>query len=197
MHKLDDQFFEINGDMVKRNSVIGLTWSNLTTNGRILTRIEMHARLGLYLTDEKYLLLKTAYKIAIRKYHKDVEDSYTMRQFICGFKKGSRNFRKVIACTNNSINMAECRAVQVYLRTVDVEAISPRRASNIMSNWNKNFLPSNIRVFIFKFYNNMLGLNSRVAHFNPGINASCTFCDDLSSFLHQRRQWNICSITAQ
>jgi hypothetical protein len=69
MHKLDDQFFEINGEMAKRNSVIGLTWSNLTINGRILTRIEMHARLGLYLTDEKYLPLKTAYKIATRKYH--------------------------------------------------------------------------------------------------------------------------------
>ncbi len=134
MHKLDDIFFDINGDMAKRNSVIGLTWNNLTINGRILTRIEMHARLGLYLTDEKYLLLKTAYRIAARRYHKDVEDSYTMRQFICGFKKGSRNFRKVIACTENSLNMAECRAVQAYLRTVNVATVSPRHASNIMSN---------------------------------------------------------------
>jgi hypothetical protein len=164
--------------MAKRNSVIGLTWDNLTTNGRILTRIEMQARLGLYLTDEKYSLLKTAYRIAARRYHKDVEDSYTMRQFIVGFKKGSRNFRKVIACTENSLNMAECRAVQAYLRTVNVATVSSRRASNIMSNWNKTFLPSTVRVFIFKFYNNMLGLNSRVAHFNPGINASCTFCED-------------------
>jgi hypothetical protein len=178
MHKLDDQFFEINGDMAKRNSIIGLTWSNLTSNGRVLPRIEIQARLGLYFTDEKYLVLKTAYRIATRKYHKDVEKSHTMRQFICGFKKGSRNFRKVITRAENTINMAECRAVRTYLRTVDVETLSSRRASNIMSNWNKNFLPSSIRVFIFKFYNSMLGLNCRVSHFNPGINASCTFCDD-------------------
>ncbi len=182
MQKLDEQFFEINGDMEKRNLIICLTWSNLTNNGRLLPRIEIQARHGLFITEEKYLLLKTAYRISTRKYHKDVDKSLTMRQFICGFKKGSRNFRRVITRVENNINVAECRAVQTYIRTVDVAVLNPRRASSIMSNWNKNFLPSNIRVFIFKFYNNMLGLNSRVAHFNLEINASCTFCADRKLF---------------
>jgi hypothetical protein len=35
---------------------------------------------------------------------------------------------------------------------------------------------SNINMFKFKFYNNILGLNSRVAHFNNEIDARCTFC---------------------
>ncbi len=74
--------------------------------------------------------------------------------------------------------MAECRAIQTYGRTVGARIVDPKRASSIMSNWNKSFLPSNVRVFIFKYYNNMLGLNSRVAHFNREVNASCTFCTD-------------------
>jgi hypothetical protein len=59
--------------------------------------------------------------------------------------------------------VAECQAIQTYGRTVGARIVDPKRASSILSNWNKSFLPSNVRVFIFKYYNNMLGLNSRVA----------------------------------
>jgi hypothetical protein len=31
-------------------------------------------------------------------------------------------------------------------------------------------------VFKFKYYNNILGLNTRVTHFNADVNAACTFC---------------------
>jgi hypothetical protein len=34
-----------------------------------------------------------------------------------------------------------------------------------------------MRIFKFKYYNNIIGLNSRVAHFNPEISAGCTFCN--------------------
>jgi hypothetical protein len=101
-----------------------------------------------------------------------------MRQFICGFKKGSRNFRKVITRTEKKDNVADCRAMQTYGRTVGVRILDSKRASSIVSNWNKSFLPSNIRVFMFKYYNNLLGLNSRVAHFNQEVNAGCTFCTE-------------------
>jgi hypothetical protein len=31
-------------------------------------------------------------------------------------------------------------------------------------------------MFKFKYYNNILGINTRVAHFNPIVDAGCTFC---------------------
>ena len=37
-------------------------------------------------------------------------------------------------------------------------------------------LNNKIHTFLFKFYNNILGLNSRVAKFNNAIDPSCTFC---------------------
>jgi hypothetical protein len=48
IHKLDEHFFEINGDMVKRNLVIGITWNSLSSNGRLLSRIEIQARHGIF-----------------------------------------------------------------------------------------------------------------------------------------------------
>ncbi len=176
MHKLDEHFFEINGDMAKRNMVVGINWNSLSTNGQLLSRVEIQARHGIPFTEDRYQLLKTAFRICRRKYNKDAEKSLTIRQFICGFKKGSRNFRKIITSTEKKDNVVDCRAMQTYGRTVGVRILDSKRASSIVSNWNKSFLPSNIRVFIFKYYNNMLGLNSRVAHFNQEVNAGCTFC---------------------
>jgi hypothetical protein len=163
MHKLDEHFFEINGDMAKRNLVVGITWNSLSNNGWLLSRVEIHARHGIFFTEEKFQLLKTAFRICKCKYHKDADKSLTMRQFICSFKKGSRNFRRIINKAEKNDNVAECQAIQTYGRTVGARIVDPKRASSILSNWNKSFLPSNVRVFIFKYYNNMLGLNSRVA----------------------------------
>jgi hypothetical protein len=47
---------------------------------------------------------------------------------------------------------------------------------NQRPSWTHNFYNSAVRVFLFKYYGNILGLNSRVAHFNPDINGGCTFC---------------------
>jgi hypothetical protein len=33
-----------------------------------------------------------------------------------------------------------------------------------------------VRVFLFQFYNNILGLNTRISHFVPNQNRACTFC---------------------
>jgi hypothetical protein len=42
--------------------------------------------------------------------------------------------------------------------------------------WNIQFLPVKVRDFVFKFRNNILGLNTRVSHFNNEVGRGCTFC---------------------
>jgi hypothetical protein len=59
---------------------------------------------------------------------------------------------------------------------MDIDFPSRERMSSLVSKWNIGFINTSVRVFSFKFYNNILGINSRVSHFNPEINAGCTFC---------------------
>ena len=42
--------------------------------------------------------------------------------------------------------------------------------------WSFNFLAIRTREFIFKFYNNSLGLNTRISNFVENIDRSCAFC---------------------
>ena len=45
-----------------------------------------------------------------------------------------------------------------------------------LSFWGFSFLPMNIREFSFKFFNNSLGLNQRLARYVGGRGEECTFC---------------------
>ena len=62
------------------------------------------------------------------------------------------------------------------LTSIEIETTEYSRIKNMMGSWNYSFLSSKIRTFLFKYHNNTLGLNSRVAHFNPDTDPSCTFC---------------------
>jgi hypothetical protein len=74
-------------------------------------------------------------------------------------------------------NLEKTTQVKTFLQLIDCPEPSTVRLRAIYSNWNNYYLNSNIRVFLFKYYNNILGINSRVAHFNPDIDCACTFCN--------------------
>jgi hypothetical protein len=42
--------------------------------------------------------------------------------------------------------------------------------------WSMGGFSNRARVFLFKFYNNILGLNTRISHFVPDQSRACTFC---------------------
>ncbi len=88
--KLDDDFFGINdttpGQTVRRIQTV--TWSDLTMNNNIMTKVMVEANLGLEITPETYLKLKTAYNIAFKKYCKEGEKADNIDTFFRSFKKG-------------------------------------------------------------------------------------------------------------
>jgi hypothetical protein len=48
--------------------------------------------------------------------------------------------------------------------------------SKRISLWNISGIPNRIRTFLFRFYNNILGINTRLSHFVPNQSRACTFC---------------------
>ena len=63
--------------------------------------------------------------------------------------------------------------IKTFLKLTNSENISHSRLKSLIGGWDNSFLPGKIRTFLFKFYNNILGLNSRVAKFNVDIDPSC------------------------
>ncbi len=100
--------------------------------------------------------------------------------FFSGFKKGSQPFRRILTsngCMDSGTGGGVLRrSVNSLSSLIDCQAPSDQRIKSLFCTWNKHFLDSRMRIFKFKYYNNIIGLNSRVAHFNPEINAGCTLC---------------------
>jgi hypothetical protein len=176
INKLDSNFFETNIAGPKRDRVLNICWNDLTINGNISSKIEMDRVFGFELSNFQYNGIVNAYRSALNRFHNAEHTNTSIRSFIVRFKKGSRYFRKVIssetACKVLS-NTTQCRT---FMRLIDCNIPSEVRIKDLFTSWYRNFYNSEVRVFLFKFYGNILGLNSRVTHFNPDINGGCTFC---------------------
>jgi hypothetical protein len=42
--------------------------------------------------------------------------------------------------------------------------------------WGRAYLNNDLQIFLLKYYNNILGLGNRIAHFVPNAENRCTFC---------------------
>jgi hypothetical protein len=139
-------------------------------------RGELNRILGSVLTNHQYNTLNNTLRISKKRYYKEGEKSSTITDFINSFKKGSKYFRKFISLWDPKKDLGKTTQVKTFLQLIDCPEPCTVRLRNIYSNWNKYYLNSNVRAFLFKYYNNILGINSRVAHFNPDIDCACTFC---------------------
>ena len=74
--------------------------------------------------------------------------------------------------------MPKLTQVVTFLKLTGSANIETNRLRGMMGAWNNSYLPGNIHTFLFKFYNNILGLNVRVSKFNQLIDPSCTFCSN-------------------
>jgi hypothetical protein len=174
--KLDDTFFDIRGNPALRNTLLTLTWGDISANERLFTREVLAVRFNVVLTVQKYGLLYNAFNIAKRKYGKVDKPSMNVKELFSGIKKGSRKYRMIINHSLRPVTINNNAQIQSFVLQLGLEMPSDSRLRSMLSSWNQSYLNSNIRTFLFKFYNNMLGLNSRISHFNPEVNASCTFC---------------------
>ena len=77
-------------------------------------------------------------------------------------------------------NLKQMSQVKTFLRLTETNELEIIRIKSMLVAWNNFFLQGAIRTFLFKFYNNTLGINSRVAKFVPETDPSCTFCSNLN-----------------
>jgi hypothetical protein len=173
--KLDEEFFGIEGEGAYRDLILRITWSDLIRDGNFRTKRDLEENLGLILNDEKFIGLKNAYRSAYGRFHKIGGKVTTISEFLNGFKKGAKYFRKVISETKFT-TIKSVQQWKTFSRLIDCQETSEKQIVTLLTNWNSYFLNTHIRTFLFKFYNNILGLNSRVTHFNPDVNGGCTFC---------------------
>jgi hypothetical protein len=168
-----------------------LKFSDLLSNGRLKPLAVLNLETGASLSFVTYIRLSGIVSRALTLFVKNGQKSITLFNFFSGFKKGSKNLRKILQDKNNNQLQRVWHAFAEVARIADPDPV-PDHFGKILSIWNLNCLPNSFRDFIFKFFHNRLGLNSRTANFLDHNNW-CTFCSivglqmgpfDSETFLH-------------
>jgi len=79
------------------------------------------------------------------------------------------------------IKVSQMQNMVTFQRLTNTRLGNETISESISCIWNYNFLPNRMREFVFKFFNNILGINTRVSHFNNDHSRVCTFCHLVNS----------------
>ena len=102
--------------------------------------------------------------------------STSMSELFASFKKGSKRCRNILAKpVKAKTDPCKLTNITTFFQLIGIEIPTRATVSNFVGIWNLSFIPNKLRDFIFKFYNNKLGLNTRTSHFG-GDTRACTFC---------------------
>jgi hypothetical protein len=98
--------------------------------------------------------------------------SVRLEQFFGGFKKGSKQCRKIL---NKAQNEHVPKLSAAFAQTCSLTINDDTPFSSSLGLWQLHSIPNDFREFIFKFFHNRLPTNTRVSNFSDN-SRWCTFC---------------------
>jgi hypothetical protein len=99
-------------------------------------------------------------------------DTVDLITFCNRFKRGSKPFRRIIT---GNLRDEIPRNINTFAENSQT-IIGLEMGRKINGLWGFTYFSSEMRTFLFKMHNNILGLNNRVAHFIRDHSPICTFC---------------------
>ena len=153
-------------DFMQGNRAIALETINITkgTNFNLLTYMRIIEALSNFLFKFK------------KNRHNDSTSSCPLL-FLNKYSKGSKHIRKILETQKiSNIKRDKVRSIATFIRLTNINPIADNQRREILSCWNRHFYPNRLREFLFKFYSNTLGLNTRISHFVENVDRKCTFC---------------------
>jgi hypothetical protein len=193
---LDRNFFGHDFYDTHKERLLNLKMSNLIRDGRVVQFDTLLDMTNIPFSQVIYLRLVTAGNFAIQKYankNGSNGESTTIESFIHRVKKGSKKFRKVLEADGNGYSIADLRVVKTFFRIISVNTPESTDIGKLHNIWSWQFLSNRIRFFAFQFYNNSLGIKSRIAgrYRNGGIEIDqrCTFCVKAGSMVPMREEF--------
>ncbi len=156
----------------------------LIRGNRVVDHGTLTMNTGIDFTPAAYLLLVTAGKFAITKYANKTNSNGThlpLSWFLQRTKKGSRKFRKMIEPQTTVDNpVTRLRVVNTFFQLIECRIPDATELGLLYGSWNWSFLSNQMRFFCFQFFNNSLGIATRIAarYRNGGVivDQRCTFC---------------------
>jgi hypothetical protein len=173
----DATFFQVQEGSIPETAVLELKWGDMCDiTGNFMAIEDLAVRVGIGMDLEKLRMLAKGYHNARKKYFTENDPILPVADFFNKFKKGSRAFRNVLSGSKLIPKPKNC-PIRKFAETVNTNCPEPEVIRKINARWCAQYYLVDIKTFLFKFYHNTLGVNARVAHFNPERSPACFFCE--------------------
>ena len=143
---------------------------------------DMNVCLGLQITVNQYMMLRKSINHALST--KGIRNGLGTQMCIVTFirrgKKGAKRFRRILEYITSTC-IKGLNVTTTFCNLIGIDRIPDITGGKLLGFWNISFLPIDLRVFSFQFFNNSLPLGARLVNryrnvnYN-NINDCCTFC---------------------
>jgi len=141
----------------------------------------MHFELNVEISIEGYADLCTAlnhYVNRIRVNPINNGKSITFMEEFGNLKKPCKKMHgTLLKRRKKPFDLGNSTTCQTFFRITTIPYVGNETFQIILSAWNLTGLPNRFRTFILRFYNNTLGINTRLSHFVNNRERFCTFCN--------------------
>jgi len=174
---LCERFFIHETSLAERKKIAMLKFEDFFVRGGAKTLFELNREYGMNFSLATYMRLHEALQFfANRRRGANVaKPSQSLEFFLKTFVKGSKPYRRILS-ESRSLDIQTLNTVTSFCNIISANKPDINTLKACWGEWNKFFYTNRCWEFIFKFRNNILGLNSRVSNFVPGLQAECTFC---------------------
>ena len=174
---LNSSFFggKDNADLI---NIAKIRYWDCWAGSKFVSRLALNSKFHCNISEAVFFRLRSALTIFKnrKKNSAMLGESMPIGNFLRSFKKGSIHCRKILQKnTNCNVCLTKSDAIITFFDLLSVQLPEVSDLENVSKLWCKTALPNSFREFLFKFFNNRLGLNVRTHHFG-GDTRYCTFC---------------------
>ena len=174
---LNEEFIGHDNSLNHSLTLRNLTWKNFLINGEFLAFEHLEHILGFTLPRVKYGLLKSIYLKLHKKFSEFGSEPIHIEELFRYSKKGSKVFRKIMEYQKTGPSyFRNLTQVKTFCKTTETNFSTDEIWKQNLASWNTHGFPNRFKVFLLKYYNNILGTGNRVVHIDPTKDPSCNFC---------------------
>jgi hypothetical protein len=145
------------------------------------TRLDLNLTYGLDISVEGYVALSRClnhYVLRIRPNARNNGSSTSIREDYVGIKKPGKKIRSTMSkFRKKNFKIEDAQSTVTFLRASGLTFTDPVSYGIRISLWGTRGIPNRTKTFLFKYFNNILGINTRLSHFVANRRRGCTFCE--------------------
>jgi hypothetical protein len=175
---LDVTYLELDDRVAHK--IASMTAMDFFNVNGLKSRVELLLDSGVMIPVPAYVKIAASLNHFVRKMKPNNRSNGSSRFIVDEFIPLKNPGKKIRASltkkSRNQLDVSKIKSVLKFQELSQTSLPCKEILGTRISLWNFSGITNRVRTFFFKFFNNILGLNTRISHFVPGQSRDCTFC---------------------